>query len=97
MPTRRGFQYAYGDDAMNVGERVRAILDETLGLEGRSASWDDSMGLLGNVPELTSMAIVEVLLSLEEQFEITVADDEMDAESFGTVGTLTRFIESKLS
>jgi acyl carrier protein len=82
---------------MTIGERVKKILDEALALGGRSADWDDNTALLGGLPELTSIAVVTVLLSLEEEFGIVFADDELDADTFATLGSLTRFIEGKLS
>jgi acyl carrier protein len=82
---------------MDVGDKVKAILDQTLGLEGRTASWNDATQLLGSLPELSSIAVLNVLLALEEQFSIVVGDDEMDADNFASVGSLTAFIESKLA
>jgi acyl carrier protein len=81
---------------MSAIEEVRGVLDEALGLDGRSRQWDEDTVLLGNVPELTSLAVVNVLLALEERMGIVVADDEMDAEVFATLGNLARFVESKL-
>jgi acyl carrier protein len=81
---------------MNIGDKVKAILDEGLALDGRSADWDEHTALLGSLPELTSIAVVTVLLSLEEEFGIVFADDELDADTFATLGALTRFIEGKL-
>jgi acyl carrier protein len=82
---------------MNIGEKVKTILDEALALDGRSADWDENTALLGSLPELTSIAVVTVLLSLEEEFGIVFADDELDADTFATLGALQRFIEGKLA
>jgi acyl carrier protein len=82
---------------MNIGDKVKAILDEALNLEGRAAAWNDDTALLGSLPELTSIAVITVLLALEEQFNIVFADDELDADTFATVGSLRRFIEGKLT
>jgi acyl carrier protein len=38
-----------------------------------------------------------VITSIEDQFDITVDDDELDADVFETVGSLVRFVESKLA
>ncbi len=81
---------------MNIGDKVKAILDEALALDGRSAEWGEDTALLGSLPELTSIAVVTVLLALEEEFAIVFADDELDADTFATLGALTRFIEGKL-
>jgi acyl carrier protein len=42
------------------------------------------------------MAVVTVLTMLEEEFGITVDDDEISAEVFQTLGTLTAFVERKV-
>jgi acyl carrier protein len=41
--------------------------------------------------------VVTVVTSLEQQFDIQIEDDEITAEIFETLGSLTRFIEQKLS
>lgn len=81
---------------MNVGEQVRSVLDETLNLEGRSAAWSDDTALLGSVPELSSLAVVTVLVALEERFGIVIEDDELTGEVFTSVGSLIQFISGKL-
>ena len=42
------------------------------------------------------LSVVGILATLEEQYGIMVDDDEIDAEVFATVGSLTAFVESKL-
>lgn len=76
---------------------VLQVLDETLGLAGRAAHFDDETPLLGAVPELDSMAVVGVIAALEEHFDFYVGDDDIDGSTFETVGTLTAFVVNKLS
>ena len=52
--------------------------------------------LIGAIPEFDSMAVVSVITALEERFGIAVEDDEITAEVFQTVGSLTQFVEGKL-
>ena len=78
-------------------KEVLAILDEVLGLEGRSALMRRDSPLLGAVPELDSMAVVNVITTLEERFGFTIDDDELDASSFASIGALTDFVETKLA
>ena len=80
---------------MSTTEKVCDILISTLGL-GRMRLGADTP-LLGSLPELDSMAVVNVLLAIEEQFGIAVHDDEINARHFETVGTLAGFVDSKLS
>ena len=82
---------------MDTRREVLAILDETLSLQGRSDSFTADTVLLGALPEFDSMAVVTVITSLEERFAVTFDDDELDAEVFETVGSLTQFVEEKLA
>jgi acyl carrier protein len=43
------------------------------------------------------MAIVTVVLALEERFDIAIDDDEIGAETFETLGALSDFIGGKLA
>jgi len=76
-------------------DTVRDLLDETLGLAGRASGMVASTPLLGNLPELDSMAVVEIVTRLEAEFGIRIHDDEISAETFSTLGGLARFIDEK--
>ena len=82
---------------MNTEQEVITTLDEALSLQGRGTQFNRETPLLGSLPEFDSMAVITVITSLEERFDITVEDDELNAEVFETVGSLLRFVESKLS
>jgi len=75
-------------------DEVRIILSDTLGLG--KLRLERSTALLGNLPELDSMAVASLITALEEHFGITVRDDEISARHFATLGTLSDFVESKL-
>lgn len=77
-------------------EEVRTILGDALQLGERAASLDEDSELLGNLPELDSMAVVTVITVLEDYYGFTVEDDEISAETFASLGSLTRFVEDKL-
>jgi acyl carrier protein len=76
-------------------EQLREILRDSLQLGGRADELGESTALLGNYPELDSMAVVTVIGAIEERFGIVVDDDEISAETFETVGSLCRLIERK--
>ena len=82
---------------MDTQQHVLRILDEVLSLNGRSASFDRSTHLLGAIPELDSMAVVSLITTLEEQLGVMVDDDEIDGDTFATVGSLTDFVSAKLA
>ncbi len=78
-------------------DEVRDILSAILSLGERKNLLKADSSLLGSVPELDSMAVVNVITALEEHFDIVVDDDEISAKTFETLGSLTCFIEQKLS
>jgi acyl carrier protein len=78
-------------------QEVTNILADVLSLGDRKNSLTADSGLLGNIPELDSMAVVNVITALEDHFGITVDDDEISAQTFETVGSLTGFVEQKLA
>lgn len=81
---------------MDVQKEVLNILDEVLSLDGRIATMGRDSPLLGAVPELDSIGVVTVITTLEERFGFMIADDDVDASSFATVGALTDFVTTKL-
>jgi acyl carrier protein len=82
---------------VSVIEDLRLLLGQTLQLGEKSRHFDARTGLFGSIPEFDSMAVVTVVTALEERFGIVVEDDEITAEVFETVGSLTRFVEAKLA
>jgi acyl carrier protein len=78
-------------------DEVREILANVLSLGDRKHSLNHNSALLGSLPELDSMAVVNVITALEEHFGIVVDDDEISAFNFETLGSLSRFVEEKLT
>ena len=75
-----------------IQKEVLALLDEVLNLDGRALAFGADTPLLGEVPELDSMAVIAVIHEIEERFGIQVPDDEVDGNSFATVGTVVEFV-----
>lgn len=82
---------------MDVTKEVLRVLDEVLSLQGRSAAFDRDTALLGAVPELDSMAVLTLITSIEERFGLVIDDDDIDGDTFASVGSLTDFVEAKLA
>jgi len=76
-------------------DEVKDVLAETLGIQDRAASLGPSTELLGSLPELDSMAVLEVVGALEERFGFTVDDTELTGEVFETLGSLSDFVIAK--
>lgn len=76
---------------------VKAVLVETLGVEDRADTLDADTPLLGSLPELDSMAVLELVLELERHFDIAVEGEDVTAEVFETLTSLTAFVNDKLA
>ena len=81
---------------MTVFIQLKEIFRDALSLGDRANDLTLSTQLLGGLPEFDSMAVLAVLNAVEEHFGITIGDDEVSAEVFQSLGTLTKFIEQKL-
>lgn len=75
---------------------LRSILEAAVGKRALPATLDDATPLLGAIPELDSMAVLGILTQVQDDFGVTIDDDEISAELFETFGALRRFVESKL-
>lgn len=80
------------DDAPATLDDVRRVLVRTLGIEDRAGSIDADTGLLGELPELDSLAVLELAAALEDEFEIVIDDSDFTGEVFATVGTLAAYV-----
>ena len=77
---------------MNVNDKVKEIVSQQLDIEiGKVTSealFIDDLGA-------DSLAVVELVLAFEEEFEIDIPDE--DTEKIRTVGDAINYIEAKLS
>lgn len=76
---------------------IKRILADVLGLRERLNAMESDTPLLGNIPELDSVAVVTIILALEKNFFISIKDDEISAKTFDTLSTLVHFVEKKLT
>jgi len=83
-------------DTQATFESVREIVVITLGIEDRTDDLVPESRLLGSLPELDSIAVVELLVALQDRFGIEIEDDEVVGDIFETLGQLTTFIDSKV-
>ncbi|WP_433532680.1 acyl carrier protein [Micromonospora sp. CA-263727] len=78
-------------------DEVREVVVSVLGIEDRAAALDASTPLLDNLPELDSMAVLELVAAIEERFGFTVDDGDVSAELFETLGSLAAFVADRRS
>jgi acyl carrier protein len=74
---------------------VIETLVEVLGIEDRASSLKESTPLFGSLPELDSLAVLELVTALEDRYGFEVDDADFNGEIFETVGTLTAFVDEQ--
>ncbi|MFD2167318.1 acyl carrier protein [Thalassotalea euphylliae] len=80
---------------MSLEVEIKELIQESLQLD-EVADWDADTEILGAIPEFDSMAIVTVLTLAEENYGIVIEDDEVSADVFETLGSLTTFLSEKI-
>ena len=78
----------------NIDEIIQ-ILGAILPVSNQAQVMNSKTPLLGSIPELDSMAVVNILTAIEEQYGLVIDDDEVSADIFETVGSLSRFVMLK--
>ncbi|KAB2930928.1 MAG: acyl carrier protein [Candidatus Contendobacter sp.] len=77
-------------------DEVKLLIGEILQLGDRVRAFELETPLLGSIPEFDSMAVLTLIHALEQQFGIQIADDEISAETFETVGRVYQFVHAKV-
>ncbi len=70
-------------------EKLTTIIADQLGIDESIVGEDTTLEDLG----ADSLALVELVMSVEEEFDIQIEDEQM--ENFKTVGDVLDYIESK--
>lgn len=73
-------------------EKIREIIVEQLGVEESAVASDTH--LMKDL-EADSLDAVEIIMAIEDEFEIEVPDE--DAEKFQSVGDIVKYVEEKLN
>jgi acyl carrier protein len=74
--------------------RIRSFILDSFPL-ARKRGIRDVDPLLGN-GIIDSLGILEVVAFVEQEFGITVADEDLVPESFESIASITRFVSDKL-
>ena len=73
---------------MDAFSKVKGIIKEQLGVEESELSLESSFTDL----DADSLDIVELVMSIEEEFNLEISDEEV--EKIKTVGDVVRYIEA---
>ncbi len=74
----------------NTAERVIAVIADVLECDVKDVSTSSRLESLG----MDSLDAVQLVMELEDEFDITISEDDADAEDILTVGDIIRYIES---
>lgn len=74
-------------------EQVKSVLVETLGLQDRADAIGPDTRLFGALPELDSLAVIELLVELENRLGIEAEEEAVTAKNFETLASLAAFVE----
>lgn len=77
-------------------DQVKQIFKNTLNLDASFDVSDLDTLLLGNIPEFDSMGVISVITALESEFNITIEGDELSGDTFETLGSLVKYIDTKV-
>ena len=79
----------------DLKSKVKDLIVRRLKLEIDPATIEDAAPLFGEGLGLDSIDALELVLGLEQEFGIKVADEEVGVKAFSSVDSLTDFIKEK--
>src|SRR5688572_16955668 len=77
-------------------DAVRAVVVDTLGIDDRADALEAGTALFGSLPELDSLGVAELVVALEQRFDLEFDGDDVSADTFETLGSLAAVVEDKL-
>ncbi len=75
------------DSNVNMRKKVTSVVCETLTMEEVDPEQD-----LIESGYLDSLALIQVMVALEEAFDITIEPEEMDMEDYRSIASISRLI-----
>lgn len=83
-------------DQKSINQRVKQVIVSTLELAVDPADIPDDEVLFGEGLGAPSVATLEVVCALEEEFGFEVDDDDLRLELFESVKSITEYVEQRL-
>lgn len=82
-------------NSVDINDIVQIIINVT-GKSDAVCTFTADTQLFGAMPEIDSMAIINIVLSLEKQYGFHIDDEEVEQAVFESVGSLSLFVATKL-
>jgi acyl carrier protein len=77
----------------DIEQEIRGFIAESF-LTGGSDALNEDTPLLGNV--IDSTGVIELIVFVQQRFTISVEDEEVMTDNFGSVKNVVTFVEKKL-
>lgn len=77
-------------------QQIKEMIVERLFLDADPQQMADDENLMENY-EIDSVNLFEIVVGLEEQFEISFEDEDFSVDLFATVNSLAEYVEAKRS
>ena len=81
--------------AENLEDRIRALVVDRLFLDVDASSIEEDEGLMDRFG-IDSVRLFEIVIGLEEIFDISLEDDEFSIERFETVKAIADLVRDKI-
>lgn len=81
----------------DIEDRVKKVITERLKLNVNAEEISNNTPLIGKGLGLDSVGVLELVVGLEQEFDMMFDDSEMNIELFENIGSLTNYINKKLN
>lgn len=82
---------------MSLEHRVKQVIINKLSLKIQPEEIDNQNELFGGGLGLNSIATIEIIVGLEEEFDIQVPDEDLRVELFDNVQTMADYVSERLA
>ncbi|MFE6510042.1 acyl carrier protein [Nocardioides sp. NPDC057767] len=77
-------------------DQVGAAITDVIGPDHSAGTLTADTLLFGSLPELDSLALVELITVLEDRFGFEMDEDDINADVFESVGSLAEYVRGQL-
>ena len=82
------------NETVEAGSRIRRFILKHFPLARKQSSIEDDSQLL-NSGIIDSLGVLDLVSFIENEFKITISEEDLLAENFETIASMTTFIERK--
>lgn len=82
--------------SLSIMDQLKEIIVKKLDVNLKLDEVDENVSLYEDGLGLDSIAIVDLIVTIEKDFSISIEDDELNADMFKNLSTLAEFIQGKI-